>query len=325
MGSEKENLVAQEETAQADDRLPPYEEASAAGPSCHLESASNSDAPPPPPPPPVEKSGAQSAGPTVASPFDFPPQEAPPSYPSQKPIQKPIAIPQTRPEAAAPFLQAYAPSLLGRGIPADRWVSFLDTLSAFLAAKVSERAIAHAADLSREILHVGGDVPKKLGRDVAAHAKSVGRGIVDSARKGSVIGAAAGLVGGAISIPVRAALSAVDATLRLPGSALAATSRRPLAPRERADAYVAVAGQGWLSPRGLEARLLDTRQLGELLGVPASRLVGAARGTEYGTAAGRTGALATYIGELEVLAPSEMLEIADGTLWLVVTEKNGHS
>ncbi|RYP26990.1 hypothetical protein DL767_007853 [Monosporascus sp. MG133] len=322
MGSKKENLVAQEEAVQADDRPPPYEEASAAGPSRYAESTSNSGAPPPPPPP-VEESGAQSAGPTVASPFDFPPQEAPPSYPSQKPIQKPIAIPQTRPEAAAPFLQAYAPSLLSRGIPADRWLSFLDTLSAFLAATVSERAIAHAADVSREILHVGGDVPRKLGRDVAAHAKSVSRGIADSVRKGSVLGAAAGLVAGAVTIPVNAALGATGAALRLPGSALAATSRRPLAPRERADAYVVLAGRDWLNPRGLEARLLDTRQLGELLGVPASRLVGTARGAEYGPAAARLGALATYISELEVQVSSEALEIGNGTLWLVVTEKNG--
>ncbi|RYP43222.1 hypothetical protein DL768_010042 [Monosporascus sp. mg162] len=321
MGSKKEKLVAQEETVQGDDRLPPYEEASAAGPSRYAET-SNSGAPPPPPP--VEKSGAQAAGPTVASPFDFPSQEVPPSYTSQKPIQKPIAIPQTQPEAAAPFLQAYAPSLLSRGIPADRWLSFLNTLSAFLAATVSERAIAHAADVSREILHVGGDVPRKLGRDVAAHAKSVGRGITDSARKGSVLGVAAGLVAGAVRIPVNAALGAAGAALRLPGSALAATSRRPLAPRERADAYVAVAGRDWLSPRGLEARLLDSRQLGELLGVPASRLVGAARGAEYGTAARRLGALVTYIGELEVLVSSEALEIGDGTLWLVVTEKDGN-
>ncbi|RYP74525.1 hypothetical protein DL771_002999 [Monosporascus sp. 5C6A] len=321
MGSQKENLVAQEETVPADDRLPPYEEASAAGPSRYAESTSTSSAPLPPPP--VEQSGALSAGPTVASPFDFPPQDAPPSYSSQKPIQKPIAIPQTRPEAAAPFLQAYAPSLLSRGIPADRWLSFLDTLSAFLAATVSKRAIAHAADVSREMLHVSSEAPRRLGRDVAAHAKSVGRGIADSARKGNVVGAAAGLVAGAVTISVNAALGAAGAAVRLPGSALAATSRRPLAPRERADAYVTVAGRDWLSPRGLEARLLDTRQLGELLGVPASRLVGAARGAECGTAAGRLGALATYIGELQVLVSSEALEIGDRTLWLVVTEKNG--
>ncbi|RYO78049.1 hypothetical protein DL766_008876 [Monosporascus sp. MC13-8B] len=319
MGSKKKDLVAQEETVQADDRPPPYEEASAAGPSRYAESTSTGGAPPPPPPPPLEQSGAQSAGPTVASPFDFPSQEAPPPYPSQKPIQKPIAIPQTRPEAAAPLLQAYAPSLLSRGIPAERWFSFLDTLSAFLAATVSERAIAHAADVSERAIAHAASVSERA----IAHAKSVGHGIADSARKGRVLGAAAGLVAAAVTIPVNAALGAAGAAVRFPGSALAATSRRPLAPRERADAYVAVAGRDWLGPRRLEARLLDTRQLGELLGVPASRLVGAARGAERGTAAGRLGALATYISELEVLVSSEALEIGDSTLWLVVTDKDG--
>jgi hypothetical protein len=137
-----------EERTLNDEPLPSYNEASTSS-SQHL-------------PPPSEKSAARSQsshdpelhsvpqGPTIADPFAFPPHELP-SYPDVNAIQRPLAIPQMAPSAAAPFLLAYPIALLSFGIPEESWRSFVETLSAFLSAKVSQQAVHHAADIASKM------------------------------------------------------------------------------------------------------------------------------------------------------------------------------
>ena len=164
-------------------------------------------------------------GPTADSPFDFPSYEPPPAFTTVSssgsssgppPLQRPIAIPQIAPNKTEPFLDAYAQPLLQYGVTPESWRSFLSTMSAFLAAKVSEQAISHAADIGRHVT----DVPKRFGKDVVAHAKGIGHDIRDSAKDGNYVGAAVGVVRGAIGIPVGTALRAVGATVSLPFTAI---------------------------------------------------------------------------------------------------------
>ncbi|KAG5913118.1 hypothetical protein E4U42_001447, partial [Claviceps africana] len=117
-----------------------------------------------------EPAGASRGGmPTLDSPFTFPTSDLPPLPPysvdakaeaeagpgpgpsSSSSSEKPMAIPQLAPDSASPFLPAYPPGLLAHGITQQAWRSFLDTLSAFLTAKVSDRAVAHAGDLAKSL------------------------------------------------------------------------------------------------------------------------------------------------------------------------------
>lgn len=340
MGSAEEALASQGAAKpQETEDLPSYAEASAASFATAESSASASTAAP------GQSSGQhqhqhhhQPVGPTVASPFDFPSQEeSPPLYSEHKrtSIHKPIAIPQAQPTPTSAFLPAYAPSLLTYGIPASSWSSFLETMSAFLQAKVSDRALAHAADIGRDL----GSVPKSFGKSVASHAKSIGHNISDSAKRGDFAGAARGIIGGTISLPVATAFGAVGATLRLPGSVVSAATKKPHTPRERAEAYIAVANKDWFLPRGLDARLLDTAQLGELVGAGGGgageggssssgggsgrgeRLVEVARSAKDSVAVRQLSTLGAYIAELEVLQSAVTLEVELKTLWLVLVQK----
>ena len=137
-------------------------------------------------------------GPTVSSPFNFPTQDLPPDYTPAPSSYRTIAIPQNSPGPASPFLAAYPPSLLSHGITPEAWYSFVDTISAFLSARVSKRAISNAVDVATSI----GKMPQKFGQDTVNHVKSVGKNIGKNAKRGNVIGVVGGVVGGTIGLTV---------------------------------------------------------------------------------------------------------------------------
>ncbi|ETS73914.1 hypothetical protein PFICI_13780 [Pestalotiopsis fici W106-1] len=270
----------------------------------------------------ASRSAAAVQGPTITSPFDFPPEAPAPSYSESSAtpkttINRPIAIPQVSDDPTAPFLQAYAHSLLARGIPPDTWASFLDTLSAFLAAKVTDRAISHAADIAKQF----GNVPKRFGKNVATHAKSIGRGISDKAKKGNIVGAAFGIIGGAITLPISTAVNAVEAITSLPSTAVVAVTQKPQTPRERALVYTAVANKKWFEPRGLYARLMDTPELAQLLGLANNHILQAALSEKSADADTQLGPLRTHISDLTIDNPTR-LKLGEKTLWLVIQDSN---
>jgi hypothetical protein len=213
-------------------------------------------------------SALPSEGPTAESPFNFP-SGPPPAFnsiptaassSSAAPFHRPIAIPQTLPDKTAPLLEAYAPPLLEYGITPESWRAFLTTMSAFLAAKVSQQALSHAADMGRHFTNV----PKRFGQGTVDHTKSVGNPIRDRAKSGNYVGAAMGVVHGAISLPVGTAFRAVGSVLSLPGAAIGAVTHKPQKPKERAAAYAAAANEKWLGVRGLRALFVDTEELAKI-------------------------------------------------------------
>ncbi|KAG6021437.1 hypothetical protein E4U40_005300 [Claviceps sp. LM458 group G5] len=272
-------------------------------------------------------SGSLGSMPTIDSPFTFPTDSRPPpSYEANAQAApgfsssfshstKPIAIPQLAPDPASPLLSAYAHDLLSHGITQQAWHAFVDTTSAFLTAKVSDRAIAHAGDMAKSL----GAPPKQYGRNIAAHAKTVGKQIARDAKRFNILGLASSVVGGAVSIPVQAALGAVHTVLAIPGTAVAAVSQTPRTPLQRAATYAAVASKNWLNQRGLHAVLLDTRQLAGMVRVPTEQFLGvAAEGAgKTGSAAGMMSALCGHIQPLQVLG-REIVVLSTQTLWLVV-------
>lgn len=262
---------------------------------------------------------SKTAGPTADAPFRFPADAPLPAYSLQPstsqagpstPTGKLIAIPQVQPTPTSPFLKAYAPALLRHGIVEQTFLSFLETLSAFLAAKVSDRAVAHASDVAASV----GEGPKSHFKHVYGHTKDVFRNIGSNAKKGNIFGAVGGIIGGTVSVPVSAALGTVGAVVSLPGRTLGAVSKKPLTQRQRAEAYVAVANKDWFWKRGLEAALGDSGDVAGLLGVGVAQL-----------AVGGPDAIAGGLG-----GKTEKLEVSDGTeaagrlevgldsLWLVV-------
>ncbi|KAI1378569.1 hypothetical protein F4677DRAFT_371576 [Hypoxylon crocopeplum] len=260
---------------------------------------------------------ASTAGPTVASPFNFPPDTDLPAYTAPGTVeQRPIAIPQIKADPTSPLLDAYSQSLLRYGVTEETWASFLRTLSGFLAATVSEKAVSHAAEIAQHI----GDVPKRFGKETLAHAKATGHAISDSAKKGNYIGAATRVIGGTIALPLGTAFRAVGAVLSLPFAAVGALTKDPKTPKERAVAYAAAANVKWLHKRGLEAHLLDTTELSQVLGLPVSELLQAAYATKDPSAAAQLAALGTHIAELEVRTPTA-LQLGASTFWLVVAQK----
>ncbi|KXJ91362.1 hypothetical protein Micbo1qcDRAFT_163059 [Microdochium bolleyi] len=221
-------------------------------------------------------------GPTADAPFNFPSDATLPPYSpadagagpdatptSAAPRHLPVLIPQVRPRADSPFLAAYSQDLLRYGIPRDTWLSFVDTLSAFLTANVSEKAISHAADIGRQL----GDVPTDLGRSVADSAKHFGRDIKRSAMKGNIFGMATNIVGGAIGLTVGLPLKLAASATSLPARAAMAVLTPPQTPRERATAYALVANGEWFGQRGLKAQILDSQQVAELLGISMDDLL----------------------------------------------------
>ncbi|KAI9158054.1 hypothetical protein HJFPF1_06041 [Paramyrothecium foliicola] len=266
---------------------------------------------------------ATTKGPTIDAPFDFP-SDSPPSYAAssssqQQATTRPIAIPQTAPTPSSTFLLAHSPALLARGIAADSWHAFLQTLSAFLSASVSDRALAHAADVGRKV----GDHPTGFAKRLTSHVQRVGKGIADDARSGNVIGAAFKIIGGAISIPMHAAVGTAATAVSMPGVAVSAAVSKPQTPRGRAAAYLAVANKDWFSARGLHAELMDSTELSQLISASVTSVAEAAKGSAKqqgpnAEASIQLKALEDYVAELEIQGESIKLELADATLWLVL-------
>ncbi|KAG9255016.1 uncharacterized protein F5Z01DRAFT_681072 [Emericellopsis atlantica] len=263
----------------------------------------------------------QHVAPTISSPFNFPTDTELPSYltavsSESKQSGPVIAIPQLKAEASSPFINVYPPLLLSHGITKDTWRSFLDTISAFLTAKVSDRAISHAGDMAKHLYKS----PKRITKGLATHVKDVGKGIATSAKQGNILGAAFGAVGGAVSIPVVTAFGIIGAAAELPGSAVGAIVKKPRTPGQRAAAYAEVANKKWLNARGLEARMFDTNELAQFLGVPVLDLINAAQGTNMKgeNASDQLAALERWVAPLEVVAESPRLALETHTIWLVL-------
>ncbi|KND92793.1 hypothetical protein TOPH_02800 [Tolypocladium ophioglossoides CBS 100239] len=282
-------------------------------------SASN----PPTDPAPAYEESAPTTGlvPTVSDPFNFPsndelpPYEAPASSSSAAAAenQRPIAIPQVVPDPASAFISAYPPVLLSHGVTEGTWRSFLEAMSGFLTAKVSDRAVSHAGDIAKQL----GEGPKSFGKGVVSHAKHVGKDIADNAKRGNIVGAAFGVIGGLISIPVATGLGAAGAALQLPGSAVGAIAKKPQTPFERATAYAMVANKKWLHARGLQAQLVDTGGLAKFMSIPDNTLLGLARGAKRDDADGQLKALEVHIAALRVRQDATLV-LAPNSLWLVL-------
>lgn len=282
-------------------------------------------------PPPYEETEEPFGAPTISAPFNFPAEpERPPYYgsstsgsttcststsASHQSIRRPIAIPQVKPDPGSPLVSAYAHSLLHHGITDKTWHSFLDTMSAFLTAKVSDRAISHAGDIAKQVVQG----PQSLAQGIISHAKSVGKNIASDAKRGNIIGATMNAIGGAIGIPVHAAWGTVGTAVALPGSAIGAITKKPQTPLQRATAYAAVANDKWLRSRGLQAQFLDTTQLAELLGLSATALLEATKETKDSSASGQLKTLEGCIAGL-VVQEKAALHLSTETLWLVLIQ-----
>lgn len=164
--------------------------------------------------------------------------------------------------------------------------------------------------------HIGQN-PKNLGKNVAAHAKSIGKNVSENAKRGNILGAAVGLIGGTISLPISTALGIVGTTLSLPGQAIGAVTKKPRTPHERAATYAAVANEEWLHMRGLHAHLFDSAGLAHLLGQPLESLLSMAWETKESDASRQMRALEPHIAGLEV-DDGASLQLKTQTLWLVL-------
>ncbi|KEY69187.1 hypothetical protein S7711_01646 [Stachybotrys chartarum IBT 7711] len=268
------------------------------------------------------------AGPTVESPFNFPSDAPLPSYlettassSSAAPtanLTKPIAIPQGTPTPMAPFIDAYAPTLLAHGITPESWQSFLTTITAFLTAKVSKRALSYTTDVLKEMSGGG----QRVYKEWVSHAKLVGTSMGKNAKKGNVVGLAANGVAGLISLPAHAALGLVVTAAALPGEAIAALFKAPSSPRRRVEAYLTVANKDWLLARGLKASVMDSNQLSELVGVPVVEIAKTGRMNAKGDITkveAQFAALDDHISALEIRGKETALEVEATTLWLVVS------
>ncbi|KAM3505893.1 hypothetical protein MY10362_002683 [Beauveria mimosiformis] len=261
--------------------------------------------------PPVFADGAGPSSATTAA----PPPPPPPGVSAAHPSLKPIAIPQLVPDASSPFVTAYPPCLLARGITEQSWISFLDTVSAFLTAKVGDRAVSHAGDMAK---HFAQD-STNLGKSIASHSKTLGKDIAKHAKRGNIFGLASTLIHGAVSLPVMTALGAVDAATRLPGAAVGAITKKPKTPADRVNAYNVVVNKKWLHQRGLHIQLVDTPGLAHVLQLPTAQLLAVARSGKEGSASGMLQALDLHIERLKVSAETS-LGLSDKSLWLVLVE-----
>lgn len=278
--------------------------------------------------------------PTVENPFNFPQAEELPAYtPQQQRLDsttaaaaavggsaappeaastylRPIAIPQAHPNASAAFLDAYPECLLARGVTEETWLSFMKTLSAFLTAKISNKAISHLGDIGKSL----GEGPKQFGKDIGSQAKSIGKGIASHAKRGNIFGVATTALVGVVTIPIFAAIGVAGQAVQLPGNTIAAFSKKPRSAAQRAIAYVNIANEKWLHARGLHAHLADTRDLAEMLGMPLEQLLGVARGGKQESAVGQLKALEIHLEPL-TLKENTSLDLLENTVWLVVAQE----
>lgn len=192
----------------------------------------------------------------------------------------------------------------------------MKTTNAFLTAKVGDQAIQHAADMGRKI----SDLPKRYGKETVAQAKQIRRGVSDQVKKGNYIAAGVGAIGGSITLPVGTALRIVGAAATLPMALMGSMSAKPKTPRERAAAYVAAANGKWFHGRGLNARLLDSDELAEAVGLPLGHLADLAHEHRKGGAQAQMAALGGWVADVEVGAAESIFTLDWGarTLWLVV-------
>ncbi|ODA84132.1 hypothetical protein RJ55_02650 [Drechmeria coniospora] len=265
------------------------------------------------PAPAYEEVPTAEAVPTISDPFSFPSSDHLPPYEESGPGGPVIAIPQCIPEPAAPFVNAYPPVLLGRGITDASWRSFVETVSAFLAASVSDRAISYAGDVAKHL----GEPPKSFSKGIAERAKSVGKGITGNAKRGNVIGAAGGILGGLVYLPIAVGVGAISTVARLPSAAVGAVAKKPQTPLERASAYATVANRKWLRARGLQASLVDTEGLSRLVDIPSKNVLELATSSKKETASAQLAALEGYVASLQV-SELETLRLAPSSLWLVL-------
>ena len=275
----------------------------------------------------VAETEASQHRPTTASPFDFPVEsDAPPVYASEPQpttesssascirenctaITRTIAIPQINQTPAAPLLDGYPPSLISHGITQESWCAFISTTSAFLSAKISDKAIRHAADMGRVLAQKS----SRLSKDTVTHAKTIGHRIKTNARGGSVLGTAIGTITGSIALSVGLAVRTTSAVISAPNSALRAVVLKPRTPKERATAYAAAANKDWLIRRGLVAQVLDSVELSALVHVPVDGLTDAVT-----LAMGPESAASNILEPLQVDPSKRELDLSPTTLWLVI-------
>ncbi|KAI9155480.1 Short-chain dehydrogenase/reductase ABA4 [Paramyrothecium foliicola] len=265
---------------------------------------------------PPSKSPQVHNGPTVKEPFNFVTSDAADftveeCSDDELDDLKLIAIPQTKPLATSPFQSGYPTSLLDHGISKETWSAFVETVSGFLEATVSEQDVSRAMDIATKLT----ERPKKLATNVVNRTTRIGQEISDSAKRGNIVGVTAGVIKGVVSLPVNLVVSTTSAVLGLPLAAVAPSKEPPTA-RQRATAYVAVANEKWLTPRGLFAGITDMKQLGDLLGKPISGLPVVEEENDDGTKTEETqfNVLNENIEDLETSEKSSA-EIGPDTLW----------
>lgn len=191
----------------------------------------------------------------------------------------------------------------------------MKAMSAFLTAKVSDRAISHAGDMAKSL----GEGPKRLGKDIASHSKSIGKQIVRHAKDKNIFGVAGSAIAGIVTIPIFTALGTAGTLASLPNAAISAVSRKPRTPEARAFAYAAVANEKWLHARGLHAQLVDTYLLAQILGMPTQQLLQIAKGGKHDSAIGQMKALEMHLEPVK-LTENTVLDLVDKTLWLMVLQ-----
>lgn len=268
--------------------------------------------------------------PSAADPFAFPSPD-PSTHSAARTISRPLAIPQVSPSAAAPLLPAYPTALLSVGITAESWRSFVDTVSAFLSAKISQQAVHHAADIASNI----GDFHKQYALRMKANAKNITQS-AKSFNPGGVIGNTLGITFGSIGHVVTSGFQAVG-SLRL----------KPQTPRERAAVYIEAANLDWFHSRGLHAALMDTIELSALCEASMPEMLSAAVACGSTSARPQLAALQEIIGEMDIQeAPrsnatpyesaasyrkaagkrpvTHQLELGATTLWLVLVQKEDY-
>lgn len=266
-------------------------------------------------------------GPTVEDPFAFPSHELP-SCPGANTIQRPLAIPQMTPSAAAPFLPAYPTALLSFGITMKSWYSFVDTLSAFLSANVSQKAIHHASDIASNI----GDFHKQYALRTKEHFKNIGK----SAKRLSPVG----ILSQTIGLTVGSAGHVINTVFQAAGS----LSLKPQTPRERASVYLQTANRDWFHSRGLHAVLMSTSELCSLCEVETREMMSAVESCGSVDPGQQLAALRDVIAEVNVeeslrfgavskesstrsskasgkLPVASQLQLGDTTLWLVLVQR----
>jgi hypothetical protein len=229
--------------------------------------------------------------PTPESPFNFPLD----GKPSNSSIPEPnlhLAIPQTSGTPTSRFIPAYPPALLAYGIPESTWLSFLSTISAFLAASTSQRALAHAADIAAS----SASVPRQFGSDLVSNTTRTGKDIARHAKHFNPIGVVGEAVGLIVGSAFHLAGTAVGSVFHLP----VALATKPQKPRERVEAYLAAANETWLHARRLDVRLLGMSELAVKMNVPEQRILEVAQAAKLGGAGAeqQIAALRPWVGEM---------------------------